>query len=115
MKKRVIKLTENELSAIVQKVINEQNEQKSFIRAVQRFLNGKINSNLTVDGKTGPNSKTEDAISKYQTMIKVYPADGVWGVNTWEKMPIEDKKQLKKLVADEGGLIDKFLNWIGLD
>jgi hypothetical protein len=48
-------------------------------------------------------------------MIGVYPADGVWEINTWEKMPKEDQKKLKKLMAEEGDIFDKFLHWMGWD
>jgi len=89
---------------------------RQIIRGVQRFLNEKMPSlKLVVDGKTGPGSKTEAAISKYQSMIGVIPSDGVWGRDTWEKMPPKDQKRLKWFIADEGGLMDKFFNWIGLD
>jgi hypothetical protein len=29
-------------------------------------------------------------------------------------MPEKDKNLLKNLIAKEGGLLDRFLNWIGL-
>ena len=51
----------------------------------------------------------------YQSKIGVYPTDGVWGPDTWDKMPEKDKVLLKKLIAQEGGLFDRFLNFIGLD
>jgi peptidoglycan hydrolase-like protein with peptidoglycan-binding domain len=52
--------------------------------AVQKFLNDKriLDAKLIVDGRTGPNSKTEAAIMKFQEMAKIYPADGVWGPET---------------------------------
>ena len=111
--KKVIRLTESDLTNIVKKVISEQTEEKGFIRAVQNFLNKRIKANLMVDGKTGPNSKTEAAIMKYQSMIGATP-DGDWKQETWSKMSESDKKVLKQLVAKEGGLIDQFLNWIGI-
>ena len=70
---------------------------------------------MEVDGSTGPNSKTAKAIEKYQGIIGCYPADGVWGPKTMEKMPMPDKKRLKDIIASMGGPIDKFLHWIGLD
>lgn len=112
MAKKIVRLTENDLVRIVRNVINEQSEEAKFIRGVQNFLNQKINAGLVVDGKTGPNSKTAQAIKKYQSMIGLYPADGVWGFNTWEQMPEKDQKLLKSLIAQEGGIIDRFLNWI---
>lgn len=114
MGQKIIRLNEQDLTRIVQKVISEQTEERNFIKAVQNFLNKKLRLKLVVDGKTGPNSETANAIEKYQSMIGVYPTDGVWGPKTWEKMPISDKKMLKDYIAQEGGLIDRFLNWIGL-
>jgi peptidoglycan hydrolase-like protein with peptidoglycan-binding domain len=113
MAKKIIRLTEGDLMNIVKRVISEQTEQREFIRGIQNFLNTK-GAKLVVDGKTGPNSQTEGAISNYQAKIGVYPADGVWGPDTWDKMPEKDKVLLKKLIAEEGGLIDEFLNWLGL-
>jgi hypothetical protein len=112
MAKKIIRLTESDLTRIVQKVINEQTEEKNFIKGIQQFLNTK-GAKLMVDGKTGSNSKTEQAIMDYQSKIGVYPTDGVWGETTWSKMPPKDKEKLKDLIADEGGLIDQFMNWIG--
>ena len=92
------------------------NPERQFVRGIQRFLNEKFPTlKLVVDGKTGSGSKTEAAISKYQGMIGVIPSDGVWGPQTWEKMPPNDQKRLKWFIADEGGFMDKFFNWIGLD
>ena len=114
MRKKIIKLTESDLTNIVKRVINEQTEERNFIKGIQQFLNTK-GAKLLVDGKTGRNSNTERAISDYQSSIDVYPADGVWGPDTWGKMPEKDRVLLKKMIAQEGGLIDKFLNWVGLD
>jgi len=114
MTKKIIRLTESELTKIVRKVINEQTEERNFIKGIQQFLNTK-GAKLAVDGKTGRNSKTEQAIMDYQKKIGVYPTDGVWGPDTWEKMPEKDRVLLKKLIAQEGGVIDRFLNFIGLD
>lgn len=114
MANRIVRLTESDLTRIVKKVISEQTEERNFIKGIQQFLNTK-GAKLMVDGKTGPNSNTERAISNYQEKIGVYPADGVWGPNTWGKMPEKDKSILKNMIAQEGGLIDKFLNWVGLD
>lgn len=116
MGKKLVRLTESQLISVVNTVIKEQQDyiEHQFMRAVQNFLNEKIKANLKVDGLTGRNSKTEQAIMKYQEMIGSYPIDGVWGKDTWSKMPELDKKRLKYLVAKEGGLIDMFLNWIGL-
>jgi hypothetical protein len=113
MAKKVIRLTESDLTRIVNKVIKEQTEERNFVKGIQTFLNSK-GAKLTVDGKTGPNSQTEKAIMAYQNKIGVNPTDGVWGPNTWDKMPEKDRVLLKKLIAQQGGLIDVFLNKIGL-
>lgn len=111
--KKIIRLTESDLTNIVKKVISEQTDERNFIKGVQKFLNTK-GAKLIIDGKTGPNSQTEKAIMNYQSKIGVDDVDGVWGPNTWEKMPPKDKSLLKDFVAKEGGVIDRFLNWIGL-
>ena len=115
MAKKIIRLTEQDLQKIVVKVIKEQSEERNFVRAIQRFLNEKLklNPKLEVDGRTGPNSKTAAAIEKYQRLIGV-PEDGEWGEQTMNKMPLTDKKRFKKLMAEEGDLIDKFVHLIGL-
>lgn len=116
MGKKIIRLTESQLNRVIKSVVKEQQDylEHQFIRAVQTFLNEKINAKLKVDGLTGRNSKTEEAIAKYQHRIGVYPTDGVWGVKTWDAMPEADRIRLKKLVAKEGGPVDMFLNWIGI-
>ena len=114
MAKKIIRLTESELAKVIGKVITEQSEERNMTKAIQKFLNQKMKAGLEPDGKTGRNSATEAAISKYQSKIGVYPADGVWGENTWNKMPEQDKKLLKDLTAKEGGPVDTFLNWLGV-
>ena len=114
-KNRILNLHENFKN---KGILNEQDEDPNheFIRAVQKFLNDKIKAGLVVDGLTDRNmkSKTAQAIAKFQQQMGVYPVDGVWGTDTWEKLSKEDKKKLEDLVAKEGGLISTFLNWIGL-
>lgn len=113
MTKKIIRLTESDLVKIVNRVINEQDirEETKFKLAIQDFLNQKIKANLDVDGLMG--DKTSEAISKYQQLIGADP-DGIWGQKTWNKMPENDKKLFKNLMAKRGGLIDKFLNFIGI-
>lgn len=94
--KKVIKLTESDLVKIVQKVINEQSEDRKEIMRQQKTLNFIFNNDKTfkkmtlgfmpleVDGKTGPNSKTAQAIETMQSMLGVIPADGVWGESTMD-------------------------------
>ncbi len=114
MGKKIVRITENELVKIVKKTIKEQEYriETQFKVALQNFLNQKIKANLKVDGLLG--GKTKEAIAKYQNLIGA-DSDGIWGQGTWDKMPENDKKLLKKLVANEGGLIDKFLYWIGVE
>ena len=38
MVKKLIRLTENDLTNIVKRVISEQNVEREFVRAIQRFL-----------------------------------------------------------------------------
>ena len=120
MAKKVIRLTENDLTKIVKRVISEENVEREFVRAIQRFLiskkiTGDNRQPLVVDGKTDNNltSQTAQAISKYQAAIGCRRTEGVWGEETWSKMPPQDKQQLEDFVAEEGGLIDQFINWIG--
>jgi peptidoglycan hydrolase-like protein with peptidoglycan-binding domain len=94
--------------------------EREFVRAIQRFLiskkiTGDNRQPLVVDGKTDNNltSQTAQAISKYQAAIGCRRTEGVWGEETWSKMPPQDKQQLEDFVAEEGGLIDQFINWIG--
>jgi len=114
MAKKVIRLTEADLANVIKKVITEQSEERNITRAVQKFLNKTMRAGLMEDGKTGRGSATEAAISKYQSKIGVYPSDGTWGENTWNKMPEQDRKLLKDLIAKEGGPIDRVLNWFGI-
>lgn len=119
--KKIIRLTESDLEKIVKRVIVEQNLEREFVTAIQKFLNAKkitgdSKAPLTIDGKTDLklNSQTAQAISKYQSMIKALPADGVWGENTWNKMPPQDKKLLEKFLAENDSPLDSFLKWVGI-
>lgn len=85
--------------------LNEDSEETKGTIQVQKFLNakkitGKDGKPLVVDGKTGTNSNTAEAISKYQISIGVSPADGVWGYDTMQKMPTKDRE-----------LYDSFSSW----
>jgi hypothetical protein len=120
MAKKIIRLTENDLTKLVKRVISEQNLEREFVTAIQRFLTlkkitGDDGQPLQLDGRTDNNlkSKTAQAISKYQRAIGCRRTDGVWGEETWSKMPPQDRQQLEDLVAEEGGPIDQFINWIG--
>lgn len=103
-------------------VIFEQSETYKLNMAIQCFLNKKgvkddAGQALEMDGSIGtyPKSKSAQAIVKYQTMIKVYPTDGVWGSDTIGKMPESDKKMYRECVAEHGDIIDKGLHFFGLD
>jgi murein L,D-transpeptidase YcbB/YkuD len=87
--------------------LQEQTEDTDFIKSVQTFLNEKMKAGLVVDGKTGIHSKTANAISTYQTNIGLIPADGVFGKETWAKMPQEDSKRLKEIMYDQESLLGK--------
>jgi len=105
-----------------QGVLFEQSETYKLNMAIQCFLNKKgikddTGQPLKMDGSIGtyPNSKSAQAIVKYQTMIKVYPTDGVWGPDTIGKMPESDKKMYRECVSEHGDIIDKGLHLFGLD
>jgi hypothetical protein len=117
MGKKVIRLTESDLEKIVERVINEQTEQEKKTKGVQEFLNlkkitGYNKKPLDVDGITDNmlQSQTAQAISNLQSRLGIYPADGVWGEKIWSKLPPEDVKKLKELIANQGGFIDMLLN-----
>jgi hypothetical protein len=109
MKKYIF--TESQIKKIIdsqinesQQPINEQNYERNKIKAVQEFLNLRLKTipnfkPLTIDGRTGRNSSTEEAIMMYQGIIRVYPTDGVWGPDTEEKMPPKEKQVFDKLVS----------------
>ena len=95
MKKYIF--TENQIKKIIDNQINEQSEEQKYMVRVQKFLNDIFKNDktfkpLVLDGKTGPNSQTEAAITKLQSILNVYPTDGVWGPDTEEAL-----KKVKKL------------------
>jgi peptidoglycan hydrolase-like protein with peptidoglycan-binding domain len=89
---KVIRLTEDDLTKIVKRVMKEQSEERKHTLAVQKFLNDKriLNAKLVEDGKTGPYSETEKAITKLQEILGVIPTDGTWGEQT--EGALESKK-----------------------
>jgi len=88
------------------KIVKEQDEETKQNMNIQKFLNQKLNINLSVDGLMAP--KTEEAITKYQQMIGVTP-DGKWGYDTQSKMPEADKRALEDVSSGMlGKLINKF-------
>ena len=102
------------------KIVSEQNEMSKGNKAIQCFLNKKgitddAGQKLSVDGSIGryPNSKSAQAISKYQSKIGV-ESDGVWGKNTMDKMPPNDMKLFKECESEHQDFIDKALGFLGL-
>jgi murein L,D-transpeptidase YcbB/YkuD len=123
--KKVIKLTENDLRNIVKRVIKEQDENYNYNKAVQSFLIKKKitdsnNRPIEKDGSIGTldnDSKSAQAISKYQLRIGVKP-DGVFGNETTEKMKTKfpnDYKLWLECKSEEGDLFDKGAHFFGLD
>ena len=113
---RILNLHE---SATKRQYLSEQTELAKINKAIQCFLNKKgikddDGNKLDVDGSIGrlPNSKSAQAIRKYQSMIKVYPTDGVWGDDTASAMSDEDKKIMKNCVSEHGDLFDKIYNFL---
>lgn len=93
--------TESQVKKVINTTISEQSEERSLITRVQKFLNeifknDKTFKQLQVDGKTGPNSETEKGIQKLQSMLGIYPTDGVWGSNIEETME-QKRKDLYKV------------------
>ena len=96
-------------------------ERYNYNRGIQCFLNKKNVKDdegkpLKLDGSIGnlPNSKSAQAIAKYQSSIGV-ESDGVWGYNTNTKMSPKDKVMYKQCASDHGDLLDKGLHLLGLD
>ena len=121
MAKKIIKLNESDLMNIVKRVIKEQDENYKINMAIQCFLNKKgvkddSGQSLKLDGSIGnlPNSKSAQAIAKYQSSIGV-DDDGVWGYDTNSKMPPKDKIMYKQCISDHGDLFDKGMHLFGID
>ena len=103
MKKYIF--TESQIKKIIDTQLNEQSPERAFTISVQKFLNhifkkDKTFKQLTPDGRTGPNSETEAAIMKLQTLVKVYPVDGVWGPETEDAMK-KNRPDLYKIWEDD--------------
>jgi peptidoglycan hydrolase-like protein with peptidoglycan-binding domain len=93
-------------------LLSEQTEEANITKSIQCFLNKRMNAGLAVDGLAGSN--TSKAIEQYQSNLGVFPADGVWGPQTKEKMPPKDKQMLEECVNEHSDIIDKVLRWFGL-
>lgn len=93
-------------------IVSEQSVDKQEMMYIQQFLNKhpKIKSNLNVDGMAG--KETEKAIQKYQMLLGVLPADGVWGEKTQTAMPVEDKRLLDDIKSGDT-LIGKAKSFLG--
>ena len=98
---RIRKLKIEAIRKANQKVLNEQPHRDATIK-IQKFLNAKKITGdngkpLEEDGLTciDLSCQTAQAISEYQSSIGVWPAEGVWGPDTMEKMPQEDKELLE--------------------
>ena len=101
---QIKKIINSQMAGTQQTQINEQNYERNKIKAVQEFLNARLKTipkfkQLSIDGRTGRNSTTEEAIMMYQGIIRVYPTDGVWGPDTEEKMPPKEKEVFDKMVS----------------
>jgi hypothetical protein len=124
MKKIII--TESQLKKVVDRVLNEADlTNYKFNKAVQSFLIKKKitdsnNQPVKKDGSIGTlakNSKSAQAIAKYQSIIGVEP-DGVFGYDTMEKMKTKfpnDYKLWLQCKSKEGDLFDKGAHFLGLD
>jgi hypothetical protein len=109
MKKYVF--TENQIKKVVDCVVSEQSEDlRSTVRTVQCFLNQVINANLKIDGLTGPNSQTENALKTFQTQKNKLgnniDVDGVWGYKTQKTLTPQEQtiwhNCLRQYTLDEG-------------
>ena len=109
-KKKVIKLTENDLYRIVKRVINEQASDLNRKKSIQCFLSKKGLYKGEIDGLMG--EKTEIAVEQYQVNAKVYPSDGVWGPETEKKMNDADKKIFKACQDQYGDMMDKIVGGV---
>ena len=109
-KKKVIKLTENDLYRIVKRVINEQASDLNRKKSIQCFLSKKSLYKGEIDGLMG--EKTEIAVEQYQVNAKVYPSDGVWGPETEKKMNDADKKIFKACQDQYGDMMDKIVGGV---
>jgi peptidoglycan hydrolase-like protein with peptidoglycan-binding domain len=112
MVKKIIKLTEADLTNLVKRVIKEQNELggqevqelqtalNSYFKQKKVGVNGKLYQ-IPVDSQWG--KQTIDALKKFQTMEKINP-DGIPGPDTY--------RALHSLGLDQD-IIDKAIAWIG--
>jgi len=93
-------------------ILKEQEEvlNQNYIMAVQDFLNQTQGTKLVVDGLSGPGSKTEEAVMKYQSKIGAVPTDGKIGSETINKMKVKDPRNFEKfeeMIAKHGDFMEK--------
>lgn len=106
MAKKVIRLTESDLTKLVRRVIEEQRQMSGEeVFELQTALNDyfkmkKMNMRIPTDGKLGPT--TTKALMEFQKREGIDP-DGVAGPDTY--------KALYKLGLNQD-IIDKAINWI---
>lgn len=106
MAKKIIRLTERDLTNLVKKVIKEQNQMSGEeVFELQTALNDyfkmkKINYKIPTDGKWGPT--TIKALQEFQKREGIDP-DGIAGPQTYST--------LRKLGLNQD-IIDKAINWI---
>ena len=107
MGKKVIRLTESDLTKIVRRVIEEQRQMSGQeVFELQHALNDyfkmkKINMQIPTDAKWGP--ATIKALKEFQKREGIDP-DGIAGPDTY--------KALRKLGLNQD-IIDKAISWIG--
>ena len=107
MAKKIIRLTESDLTKIVKRVIKEQNQMSGEeVFEIQNALNDYfkmkgIKLRILTDAKWGP--ATVNALKEFQKREGIDP-DGIAGPNTY--------KALHKLGLNQD-IIDKAIAWIG--
>jgi hypothetical protein len=112
---QIKKIIDNQITGtnqIQEEVVNEK-----LTMTVQKFLNeifkgDKTFTPLVVDGKTGRNSSTSDAIIKLQTLLGIdyMSRDGVWGTNTEDAMKTKRADLYKIWTKMQPGLLDRLFN-----
>ena len=107
MVKKIIRLTEADITRLVKRVIKEQNQMSGQeVFELQTALNDyfelkKINKKIPTDSKWGPS--TIDALKMFQKAEKITD-DGIAGPATY--------KALHKLGLDQD-VFDKLISWFG--
>jgi peptidoglycan hydrolase-like protein with peptidoglycan-binding domain len=111
MAKKIIRLTESDLTNIVKRVIKEQNQMSGqdvfelqtalndYFKMKKVMVNGKPYK-IPVDSLWGPG--TIDALKKFQRMEKIAD-DGIAGPSTYDA--------LHKLGLDQD-ILDKVIHWL---